>query len=616
MSNRTCLLIRHINLLLFTGLASLIVFSKADGQSVMLDNTAFARTLDALSVGAACPEAGGPEACGRGAAAEVIEFLKAPHPGTAPTRARISEACDSVAPTESCGRWFLTLREQAGFVNDADGSESAGLSFPSAAFAVADFLIARAKAKLVLSTFREITNAFASGQLRMLFPNARTVLAGSEPRSYRALMPTFKAAVEEDFRSLPRNISIYLDSTTAKTPDPIRVLSLVGDALMRLESGVDILAILSDLYGLDKNWTEKDLQRGLQLFSGFAKEYRAVHTLPLPEGCTSSSVECLLTDTDTAEFFIAFLLSDMEITPLGGLNAYVNGHGAQIRALAAELAGLVDFMKSRDSESSEQGTLDRPSVTRKIASVFQATVPLFASDSIAQNLQHEIERAHSLWTAIEGREYHRMIVLVVNRLPALGDDSAFPRRLLSFAGSVASADDADELREALEALADPVGSFRSRRGPKASRGFSLVSYLGFGVGHEWTTGFGGGDGFYGAIFAPIGIEWSSGARWGSFGIMGSFVDLGALVSYRLTGKKGMTEGGEEDRVDDLPNMTLQHVFSPALSVVFGMTENHPLSVGLTGQFAPELRALEEREEELSVVRLSLFVAIDLTLLRF
>ena len=34
-------------------------------------------------------------------------------------------------------------------------------------------------------------------------------------------------------------------------------------------------------------------------------------------------------------------------------------------------------------------------------------------------MRDEIQLAHSLWTAIEAREYHRMVVLVVSRLAEL-----------------------------------------------------------------------------------------------------------------------------------------------------------------------------------------------------
>ena len=144
--------------------------------------------------------------------------------------------------------------------------------------------------------------------------------------------------------------------------------------------------------------------------------------------------------------------------------------------------------------------------------------------------------------------------------------------------------------------------------------------MGVSGGYEWAISFEDGNGPYGGVFAPIGIEVSLGVRRGPFsqvlGLVGSFVDFGTLVSYRFSEASGMRKDEVEDTVDDLPEVKLQHVFSPALSLVLGVTENHPLSVGVTAQLAPRLRTLKEAEEQLSVGRLSLFCAIDLTLLRF
>ena len=89
--------------------------------------------------------------------------------------------------------------------------------------------------------------------------------------------------MKEDFKALPRNISkdllIYRDSTmkNPKPADGIRLLSAVGDAFMRLESGTGILLFLSELYGLDQDRTDERPQQGLQLYSGLVKKFRAVH---------------------------------------------------------------------------------------------------------------------------------------------------------------------------------------------------------------------------------------------------------------------------------------------------------------------------------------------------
>ncbi|WP_420632587.1 hypothetical protein [Candidatus Palauibacter sp.] len=638
--------------------------SKADGQSAALRETAASRTQDAMYVGETCKVLVDldPVACSDAATRAVSKFVKNPHPhlDSVPNRTLIDSALDSVnaalgrTDAASGRRRTRSGREAAGVAagsSPIEGSGLAGLSFPSAAFAVADFLIERAKAELVQNTFSKIVGDFRTGDLCKLFPNTHNVLMNPDPLTYRALMPTFKVAVREDLRVLPRNISkdlsIYPKSTTTtresttttrdsetatcesmtttKPPDGIRLLSAVSDAFMRLESGADVFLILSELYGLDEDWTKDGLQHGLQVFSKFAREFRAWHGFR-EANSTSSVLNSLLADREKATIFFAFLLSDLKITPPEGFLAYVDDHLPDIRDLAAELAALVAVMEASASENLEQVTSARASVAGKIASVFQTAVPLFGNGDEAERWREKIQLAHSLWTAIEGRQYHRIIVLIVNQLATEGDNSGIPVRLLSFAGSVASAEDAEDLREALEAVADPVGSFRSRRVHNAWS-LSLVSYVGLGIGREKITGVGrekiaedkDGSGGYRGAFAPIGIELSWGTGWSpiaSIGLLGSLVDLGTLVSYRFEEKDFETEGGAEDTVDDLPDVNLRHVFSPALSLVFGVTKDHPFSFGATWQLAPELRTLKAAEEQVSVVRWSFFAAIDLTLLRF
>ena len=527
---------------------------------------------------------------------------------------------------------------QGSFATMADQLETAtvsrsSLSLPSAVFAVTDFLVSRAKAELVQSAFQEVADAFEAkdSALYKLLPSTGGVLDASDEISYRTLMPTFKAAAKEDFKALPRNIakdlSIYRnsDANEAKPPDSIRLLSAVGDAFMRLESGTDVFLILSDLHGLEDKWEEEDVQWGLQLFSRFAREFRVVGG-PTEANPNHPPLDVLLSDPKAAEAYIATLLSELPSRPNDVFAAHVNEHLADIRSLAAELHRLVNLMKPGGTASDGHVTPDRAAVADQIATVFQSAVPLLATDTTAQGLRAEVQKwreqiqlAHSLWTAIEGRDYHRIVVLMMNLLPALRADSAAYVRILSFAASVASADDAEDLGEALEALADPVGSFRSRRLHNAW-GLSLVSYVGIGRGNERITGLADSSGNYWGAFAPIGIEWS----WGtgrsliaSIGIMGSLLDLGTLVSYRFEETDVETEGEVSDTIDDLPEVNLHHVFSPSVSLVFGVTQDYPVSVGITlWQFAPRLRTLKEAEEQVSAVRTSIFLAVDLTLLRF
>ena len=93
------------------------------------------------------------------------------------------------------------------------------------------------------------------------------------------------------------------------------------------------------------------------------------------------------------------------------------------------------------------------------------------------------------------------------------------------------------IAQTIEAFADPVGSFRSRR-VEGAFVVSLVSYLGGSGGWESVAAGSSDNSTYGGAFAPVGFEVSYGIGhkiFSSIGLLVSFADLGTLVSYRFDG---------------------------------------------------------------------------------
>ena len=72
------------------------------------------------------------------------------------------------------------------------------------------------------------------------------------------------------------------------------------------------------------------------------------------------------------------------------------------------------------------------------------------------------------------------------------------------------------------------------------------------------------------------------------------IDLGAITAYRQNPKN------DNYSIDDLPEFSWNNLFSPGLFAVYNFA-NSPFSVGLGGQYGPQLREIKiENAEPVSV----------------
>jgi len=100
--------------------------------------------------------------------------------------------------------------------------------------------------------------------------------------------------------------------------------------------------------------------------------------------------------------------------------------------------------------------------------------------------------------------------------------------------------------------------------------------------------------------------WSLGGR--SVGIFGSFLDLGNIAYYRIK-----TEGSSKN---EKPSLGFDQIFAPGCFIIFGVSNNYPISYGVGYQYLPKLREISSDVSRINVHRISLFIGIDLALFRF
>lgn len=196
-------------------------------------------------------------------------------------------------------------------------------------------------------------------------------------------------------------------------------------------------------------------------------------------------------------------------------------------------------------------------------------------------------------------------------------------RYLTLAADVVAADSADRVKQILNEVILPVGSYRVKR--YSSSSIYISALVGASGGGEWLDNPDVPNkwAFQVSPFVPVGIDFSWGSRklqrnssytsrGSSNGVFLSIFDLGAIASYRFQtdGKNGQLTSS------NLPTIKLEQLLSPGAFYTHGF-RNSPIVWGFGAQLTPRLRdiidAKDLRVDRASVFRFSTFIAVDLPL---
>lgn len=189
-----------------------------------------------------------------------------------------------------------------------------------------------------------------------------------------------------------------------------------------------------------------------------------------------------------------------------------------------------------------------------------------------------------------------------------------------FISSVAEAKSSEEVYNAIDKFAAPVGSSRTKRLSKSN--IALNAYCGLFLGHEQLQKIDDNHIFntYG-ITAPIGISISQGHRifpwplnqigksreqgWSSTWFI-SLIDIGAIAAYRFT----------NTTAEQVPTIELKDIVSPGLFWSLGIPKT-PLSLNFGAQIGPNLRKVNDTINDYSnttYIRYSFSIVVDIPLL--
>ncbi|MDX1940190.1 MAG: hypothetical protein SFU99_06530 [Saprospiraceae bacterium] len=194
-------------------------------------------------------------------------------------------------------------------------------------------------------------------------------------------------------------------------------------------------------------------------------------------------------------------------------------------------------------------------------------------------------------------------------------------RYLTLAADVVATDSADRIKQILEEVILPVGSYRVKR--YSSSSIYISALVGASAGAEWLDNPAVENKWAALVspFVPVGIDFNWGSRkllknstyttrGSSNGVFLSVLDFGAVVSYRFQ----MDNNKGELTSTNLPSIKLEQLLSPGLFYTHGF-RNSPIVWGFGAQLTPRLRDIIDAKDitidRANAFRFSTFIAVDL-----
>ncbi len=183
--------------------------------------------------------------------------------------------------------------------------------------------------------------------------------------------------------------------------------------------------------------------------------------------------------------------------------------------------------------------------------------------------------------------------------------AAFIKKYGAFISNVVKAKTSQEVADAIEAVALPVGSASIKK--KVNWNVAIQAYTGLSIAHhsDGLSSFPRINGM--SVYAPLGISVSRRIGCSALSLFASVFDVGAIVSYRFKDNKS--------NLADSVKIRLENIFSPGLNLVWGVPK-FPVSIGGGFQWQPSLTRLNTSSAtiaERSGMRYHLFVAVDIPL---
>lgn len=170
-------------------------------------------------------------------------------------------------------------------------------------------------------------------------------------------------------------------------------------------------------------------------------------------------------------------------------------------------------------------------------------------------------------------------IILINETHIIKDEAlSKTTKYLSFAANIASASTSEEMKEAINSVALPPGSYSI----KQNSNFNISANAYIGYAYDLNFGTKKDPVFANGVYAPVGVSFNWGLgknkKGGAFSIFISFIDVGAIASFRLS--NGMTDSLKQE-------VRFESIISPSTQLIYEIPRT-PISLCAGWRFTPKL----------------------------
>jgi hypothetical protein len=531
-------------------------------------------------------------------------------------------------------------RNRMGMITKNIASSIGGINVTNFADGLSQFLVERTKQELELTffkKFKEKLNDSNLADLKTMLPNTASVLDHVDKDIYflSNYLNTLKEAFRKDLQNLPETALPVIESKILDANQK-EYFSTAINVVKQAKSGVHPADIIKNIstqtYSSAALGNVKDAAKVFSLFSSSLRSKNS-STYWVP----SDSLGLVFGDPVTLQIYLGLVYEKSKsvtirnnvslstiITP--ALQTNLVEYIEKLRPAISDVDLSFQALKKTTDENRVQSyarafkaLCNLVEVLKNVdgLSIDQLTIGNSANNFIAETVQ-----VSNLIVDIADKNYSLAIIDLANLLKKSLPDGSFKWegdlvKYGSFMANVAKAETAEEVKQAIEAIALPVGSASIKK--YSATNISLNAYVGLSPGYEKNSTTDAYKFTFG-VTSPVGVAFSKGnqrtctnkkagtsiEKRFSKTLFLSLIDLGAVTAYRF----------DDANTEALPQLTLQNIFAPGLYYVRGVA-NAPISYGIGGQLGPALRdlkaGLSDSENDVNF-SFRFFIAVDIPII--
>ena len=524
----------------------------------------------------------------------------------------------------------------------------------------AKFLIERANQEIIAAFFRRLKEAMKNTpELQKLFPQVYKLTSGIETYNFDGALIALKTKLEDDLRNLLANIPTLAELEKYQkhlnnVPELTYFFALC-DIMNGLNAGENAGTIIHKVYISPYVQRPTTIQANILKFSGllsFSLRDAMLCDANSKEVAWISPVDLNYKPAVLLEIFqnyIGFLAqSEPDIVfrfgekdeivlkdfLLSNKSTVSNASGFISETYESLVRINEDLSRIKDLSSNEANTdmIDEgkfplyKNIAVEIINITERTAkfPGFLSSGQRQKILAKTadfktvyipaaEKVVLIAAKIEKKDYNEAVFNAGELVKVLlekiddKDSAALAGKLFKygqFFASVATAENGDDVKNAIDAIALPTGGSSIKK--DLAFNIAVNGYIGYfrrevRSSDNFVSGF---TQSYG-ITAPIGFTFSGGMRkGGSVSLFAGILDVGAIAQYQLT-----TDANTGTTTAE-PDIEWGNIISPNASIIYGAPFYVPLSLGFGWQWLPNNTSLSDDNYALHS-RFNFMIAFDI-----